>query len=146
MDEDDFIDDCPRTNDDEVRCDLETLGPGDEAVLFITIELQEEGKIENVVRLLLDGTVIDEDRVSNDVNNGEDNVDEKVCVKHYAGKSGKYNYIYILEQGYENGHKRHGDRIVDAEYCKKTNGVEKYSKDNKDKKKSGRTSKLKNKS
>jgi hypothetical protein len=127
VDEDDFIDDCPRTNDDEVRWDLETLGPGDEAVLFITIELQE-------------------DRVSTDVNNGEDNVDEKVCVKHYAGKSGKYNYIYISEQGYENGHRRHGDRIVDAEYCKKTNGVEKYSKDNKDKKKSGRTSKLKNKS
>jgi hypothetical protein len=63
-----------------------------------------------------------------DSKEGEMSNNEKVCVKHYAGKSGKYNYIYISKQGYEKGHKKHGDKTVGKEYCKKMNEDEKGKK------------------
>jgi uncharacterized repeat protein (TIGR01451 family) len=73
VDEGENTDDCPRTNDDEVRCRLASLGPGEEAVLFITIEPQEDAdeELENVAELLLNRTLIDDDEVFTDVNGGD---------------------------------------------------------------------------
>jgi uncharacterized repeat protein (TIGR01451 family) len=73
VDEGENTDDCPRTNDDEVRCRLASLGPGEEAVLFITIEPQEDAdeELENVAELLLNRTLIDDDEVFIDVNGGD---------------------------------------------------------------------------
>jgi uncharacterized repeat protein (TIGR01451 family) len=73
VDEGENTDDCPRTNDDEVRCRLGSLGPGDEAVLFITIEPQEDAdeELENVAELLLNRTLIDDDEVFTDVNDSD---------------------------------------------------------------------------
>ena len=64
------IADCPRTDDEVVRCRLDELGPNDAAVLFITIEPQEDAdeEIENVAELLLNRTLIDVDSVTTDVN------------------------------------------------------------------------------
>ena len=72
-DEDENIDNCTTPNDDEVRCRLDALGPGDEAVLFITIESQEDAdeELENVAELLVNGTLIDDDEVFTDVNGGD---------------------------------------------------------------------------
>jgi uncharacterized repeat protein (TIGR01451 family) len=72
VDEGENIDDCPRIDDDEVHCRLASLGPGEEAVLFITIEPQEDAdeEIENVAELLLNRTLID-DEVFTDVNGGD---------------------------------------------------------------------------
>ena len=72
-DEDENIDNCTTPNDDEVRCRLDALGPGDEAVLFITIEPQEDAdeELENVAELLVNGTLIDDDEVFTDVNDGD---------------------------------------------------------------------------
>jgi uncharacterized repeat protein (TIGR01451 family) len=71
-DDDSNIEKCTTKSDDEVRCDLETLGPGDEAVLYITIEPQEDAddEIENVAQLRLNGTSIQEASVETDVNDG----------------------------------------------------------------------------
>ena len=73
VDEGENTDDCPRTNDDEVRCRLASLGPGEEAVLFITIEPQEDAdeELENVAELLLNRTLIDDDEVFTDVNDSD---------------------------------------------------------------------------
>ena len=70
VDEGENTDDCPRTNDDEVRCRLASLGPGEEAVLFITIEPQEDAdeELEAVAELLLNRTLIDDDEAFTDVN------------------------------------------------------------------------------
>jgi hypothetical protein len=46
--------------------------------------------------------------------------DDKVCVKHKTGsKKNPYNYILIPKNAYENGHKKHGDSIVDDWKCDK---------------------------
>jgi uncharacterized repeat protein (TIGR01451 family) len=73
VDEGEYTDDCSRTNDDEVRCRLGSLGPGEEAVLFITIEPQEDAdeELENVAELLLNRTLIDDDEVFTDVNDSD---------------------------------------------------------------------------
>ena len=73
VDEGENTDDCPRTNDDEVRCRLGSLGPGEEAVLFITIEPQEDAdeELEAVAELLLNRTLIDDDEVFTDVNDSD---------------------------------------------------------------------------
>jgi uncharacterized repeat protein (TIGR01451 family) len=73
VDEGEYTDDCSRTNDDEVRCRLGSLGPGEEAVLFITIEPQEDAdeELENVAELLLNRTIIDDDEVFTDVNDSD---------------------------------------------------------------------------
>jgi uncharacterized repeat protein (TIGR01451 family) len=73
VDEGEYTDDCSRTNDDEVRCRLASLGPGEEAVLFITIEPQEDAdeELENVAELLLNRTLIDDDEVFTDVNDSD---------------------------------------------------------------------------
>jgi uncharacterized repeat protein (TIGR01451 family) len=73
VDEGENTDDCPRTNDDEVRCRLASLGPGEEAVLFITIEPQEDAdeELENVAELLINRTLIDDDEVFTDVNDSD---------------------------------------------------------------------------
>ena len=73
VDEGENTDDCPRTNDDEVRCRLDALGPGEEAVLFITIEPQEDAdeELENVAELLVNRTLIDDDEVFTDVNDSD---------------------------------------------------------------------------
>jgi uncharacterized repeat protein (TIGR01451 family) len=72
VDEGENIDECPRANDDEVRCRLGSLGPGEEAILFITIEPQEDAdeELENVAELLLNRTLID-DEVFTDVNDSD---------------------------------------------------------------------------
>jgi uncharacterized repeat protein (TIGR01451 family) len=73
VDEGENTDDCPRTNDDEVRCRLASLGPGEEAVLFITIEPQEDAdeELESDAELLLNRTLIDDDEVFTDVNDSD---------------------------------------------------------------------------
>ena len=73
VDEGENTDDCPRTNDDEVRCRLASLGPGEEAVLFITIEPQEDAdeELESDAELLLNRTLIDDDEAFTDVNGGD---------------------------------------------------------------------------
>ena len=73
VDEGENTDDCPRTNDDEVSCRLASLGPGEEAVLFITIEPQEDAdeELEADAELLLNRTLIDDDEVFTDVNDSD---------------------------------------------------------------------------
>src|SRR5215218_6008980 len=72
VDEGENTEDCPSTNDDEVRCRLASLGPGEEAVLFITIEPQEDAdeELESDAELLLNRTLID-DEVFTDVNDSD---------------------------------------------------------------------------
>jgi uncharacterized repeat protein (TIGR01451 family) len=73
VDEGENTDDCSTTNDDEVRCRLASLWPGEEAVLFITIAPQEDAdeELENVAELLLNRTLIDDDEAFTDVNGGD---------------------------------------------------------------------------
>jgi hypothetical protein len=42
--------------------------------------------------------------------------DKKVCVLHK-----KKQYIWISKKGFYNGHKQHGDKIVDDKYCRNDN-------------------------
>jgi len=45
---------------------------------------------------------------------------KKVCVKHFTNsKKNPYRYIYISKKAYENGHKQHGDVIVNKRFCQR---------------------------